>query len=199
MQDRRTSGRPGSLPSEWTTKSKARRVKGHRHEFIFRNRGHWLRVDLTTLRQAMVWSPEAGDQRTTQLADANGHSSSDPEEIAQIPMNMMSRNTLGNISKNKQRIDYCVSTFAYISNRCRAGGGAWVACRPWARCRYLYVGATVAQAHPSRAGRRVAPHSWTAPCVKTCGYRGNEICDCGVHGVRRIKCIESTTGGPFLM
>ena len=119
--------------------------------------GHWLRDDLDDTSPAMVWSPEAGDQRTTQLADANGHSSSDPEEIAQIPMNMMSRNTLGNISKNKQRIDYCVSTFTYISNRCRGGGGAWVACRPWARCRYLYVGVAVAQALPRRAGRRVAP------------------------------------------
>lgn len=29
----------------------------------------------------------------------------------------MSRNTLKNIEKNKERTDYCVTTFSYISNR----------------------------------------------------------------------------------
>ena len=36
-------------------------------------------------------------------------------------------------------------------------------------------------------------------CGKTVGAGAMRSVDCGVHGVRRIKCIESTTGGPFLM
>jgi hypothetical protein len=34
-----------------------------------------------------------------------------------MPENLMSRNTLKNVEKNKERIDYCVTTFSYISNR----------------------------------------------------------------------------------
>ncbi len=37
--------------------------------------------------------------------------------FAQMPENLMSRNTLKNIEKNKERTDYCVTTFSYISNR----------------------------------------------------------------------------------
>ena len=39
--------------------------------------------------------------------------------FSQMPENLMSRNTLKNVEKNKERIDYCVTTFSYISNRCR--------------------------------------------------------------------------------
>ena len=35
-----------------------------------------------------------------------------------MPENLMSRNTIKNVEKNKERIDYCVTTFSYISNRC---------------------------------------------------------------------------------
>ena len=35
----------------------------------------------------------------------------------QMPENLMSRNTIKNVEKNKERIDYCVTTFSYISNR----------------------------------------------------------------------------------
>lgn len=35
----------------------------------------------------------------------------------QMPENLMSRNTLKNIAKNKERMDYCVTTFSYVSNR----------------------------------------------------------------------------------
>jgi hypothetical protein len=45
--------------------------------------------------------------------------------FAQMPGDLMSRNTLKNIEKNKERTDYCVTTFSYISNRCpwhTAGG-----------------------------------------------------------------------------
>ena len=34
-----------------------------------------------------------------------------------MPMNLMSRNTLENIKHNEERVDYCVTTFKYISNR----------------------------------------------------------------------------------
>jgi hypothetical protein len=37
--------------------------------------------------------------------------------IAQLPDDLLSRNTLKNIEKNKERTDYCVTTFKYISNR----------------------------------------------------------------------------------
>jgi hypothetical protein len=42
-----------------------------------------------------------------------------PDEYlaSQMPENLMSRNTLKNVEKNKERIDYCVTTFSYISNR----------------------------------------------------------------------------------
>jgi hypothetical protein len=34
-----------------------------------------------------------------------------------MPDDLMSRNTNHNIEKNKKRMDYCVTTFSYISNR----------------------------------------------------------------------------------
>jgi hypothetical protein len=34
-----------------------------------------------------------------------------------MPENLMSRNTLKNIEKNKERMDYCVTTFSFVSNR----------------------------------------------------------------------------------
>eukprot|EP00960_Hanusia_phi_P053319 761994-Hanusia_phi.AAC.2 len=52
-----------------------------------------------------AWDIE-GAQRTTMLTAIEG-----------MPEQLMSRNTLNNIEKNKERIDYCITTFSYISNR----------------------------------------------------------------------------------
>jgi hypothetical protein len=63
-----------------------------------------------------AWYPGGGWQRaqsSTRTALTAGVRRCD----GQLPDDLLSRNTLKNIEKNKERTDYCVTTFKYISNR----------------------------------------------------------------------------------
>mmetsp|Transcript_15914 Transcript_15914/g.40361 ORF Transcript_15914/g.40361 Transcript_15914/m.40361 type:complete len:84 (+) Transcript_15914:13-264(+) len=62
--------------------------------------------------ERMVWSPEQ------HLQSLEGEVVKDDVQAAQsLPMDLMSRNTITNMKENEKRIDYCTTTFKFVTNR----------------------------------------------------------------------------------